>query len=174
MASKTLVIVDSGGGLSPVRRQKFITWTNADLLSIGPPGTIVSWNLKQNTITVIIKQHAFGNAVFQMVAILIRPWWFQPLVSLAMHLVFLIVRCPFTSHFTVLLGDCNRFACLPTIRLQLIAHQLSFVHNSFHSPRIGLIFCTEHDTHFRFLWKQWILWVNAICDTSVYECGPFY
>ena len=31
------VIIASGNGLSPVRQQA-ITWTNADILSIGPPG----------------------------------------------------------------------------------------------------------------------------------------
>ena len=37
-ASEIWVSSDSGIGLSPVRRQA-ITWTNADLLSIGPLGT---------------------------------------------------------------------------------------------------------------------------------------
>ena len=39
----------SGNGLSPVRRQA-ITWTNADLLSIGPSGTNFSeiWIKTQN------------------------------------------------------------------------------------------------------------------------------
>ena len=40
-ASVNWVSIGSDNGLAPVRRQA-ITWTNADLLSIGPLGTYLS------------------------------------------------------------------------------------------------------------------------------------
>ena len=45
------VNIDSGNGLAPVRRQA-ITWTNADLLSIGPLGT--------NFSEILIEIHIFS------------------------------------------------------------------------------------------------------------------
>ena len=42
-ASVNWARITSGNGLSPVRRQA-ITWTNVDLLSIGPLGTSFSEN----------------------------------------------------------------------------------------------------------------------------------
>ena len=57
------VIIDSGDGLSPVRRQA-ITWTNVGLLSIRSLGTKVSEMLKAH---IFIKTNAIENVVRQIV-----------------------------------------------------------------------------------------------------------
>ena len=48
MKSVVLVNTDLGKGLSPNRYQA-ITWTNADLLLIGPFWNKLQWNFNQNT-----------------------------------------------------------------------------------------------------------------------------
>ena len=53
----------SRNGLSPVRRQA-ITWTNADLLSIGPLGTNFSEIRIQNT-KLFMNENVFENVVCQ-------------------------------------------------------------------------------------------------------------
>ena len=62
--------IDSGNGLSPVRRQA-ITWTNADLPSIGPSETIVNeiWIRNSN---ISIHENAFEHVVCKLVTILSR------------------------------------------------------------------------------------------------------
>ena len=63
----------SDNGLAPKRRQA-ITWTNADLLSIGPKGTNFSeiWIEIQK---IVIHENAFENIVCKMVAILSKERW---------------------------------------------------------------------------------------------------
>ena len=59
-----LVIIGSGNGLSPVRRQA-ITWTNDDLLSIAPFGKkLRSW-----------KEKPFEHVVCKLLIISFRPRW---------------------------------------------------------------------------------------------------
>ena len=54
------IIIGSGNGLSPVRRQT-ITWTNAGLLSIGLLGT----NFSEILIGIFIQENVFENVVCQ-------------------------------------------------------------------------------------------------------------
>ena len=71
--SVNCVNIDSGNGLSPVRRQA-ITWTNAGLLSIGPLRTNSSKNF-YSTSNIFIQEHALENVVCEMTAILFRGRW---------------------------------------------------------------------------------------------------
>ena len=65
-ASMNWVIIGSGNGLSPDRRQA-ITWTNADLFIVSwTPGNIFQWNLNRNSI-IFIQENAVENIVCQNV-----------------------------------------------------------------------------------------------------------
>ena len=59
--------IGSGNGLSLLQRQA-ITWTNADLLSIGPLETNFNEILSQGSI-IFIQENAFENVVCKMAAI---------------------------------------------------------------------------------------------------------
>ena len=76
-ATVNWVSIGSDNGLSPVRRQA-ITWTNADLLSIGPFRTNFSEVWIKNT-KLFIQENAFEKVVWKMAAILfwhqcVKPW----------------------------------------------------------------------------------------------------
>ena len=62
--------IGSGNDLSPIRRQA-ITWTNADLLSVGALGTIFS-EIWIEILTFSLNKNAFESVVCEMVAILSR------------------------------------------------------------------------------------------------------
>ena len=62
------VSIGSTNGVSPVQRQA-ITWTNADLFSIGPLGTKFREIGIENTKR-FIHEMAFENVVLEMAAIL--------------------------------------------------------------------------------------------------------
>ena len=63
------VIIGSCNGLAPIWCQA-ITWTNADLLSIVPPG--LQWNFNK-IIMINILENAFQNVVCKIAAILSMP-----------------------------------------------------------------------------------------------------
>ena len=68
--SVNLVSFASGNGLSPVRCQA-ITWTSADLLSIGPTlGNKFKWNSNENR-KLFIHENTFENVICKIAAILI-------------------------------------------------------------------------------------------------------
>ena len=77
-----LTIIGSDNGLSPGRRQAII-WTNGILL-IGPLGTKLQWNLKQNS-HIFIHENAFQNIVCEMATILFRPQCIKTIVIMALH-----------------------------------------------------------------------------------------
>ena len=62
-ASANWVSIGPGNGLSPVRRQA-ITWTNADLLSIGLLGTNFS-EIRNGNTKIFIHENAFENIVYE-------------------------------------------------------------------------------------------------------------
>ena len=89
------VNIGSGNGLSPVRRQA-ITWTNADLLSIGPLGT----NFREIWIEILtfwLKKMRLKMTSAKMATILYRGRWVKVILGTTMYVVFTVV-CQVVSH----------------------------------------------------------------------------
>ena len=74
------VSIGSGNGLSPVRRQA-ITWTRADLLSIGPLGTYFN---EMRIEILFIKEIAFENVVYEIATIFAMG---DELIECATHVI---------------------------------------------------------------------------------------
>ena len=66
-ASVNWVIIGSGNGVSPVRRQA-ITWTQCWLIVNWTPGKKFQWNLNQNS-TIFFQENSFEDVVCRMAAI---------------------------------------------------------------------------------------------------------
>ena len=74
MASENSVSIPSGNGMWHVRRQS-ITWTMADVLSVGP--LELQRNLNQNE-RILIQDNAFENTLIKMSPIMsqcVKFWW---------------------------------------------------------------------------------------------------
>ena len=72
-ASVTKTIIGLDNGMSPVRRQT-ITWTNVDLLSIGPLGTNIN-GILINIETFLLRKMRLWNTICEMAAIFSRLHW---------------------------------------------------------------------------------------------------